>query len=173
MHQRRSQGGGDFRPEDFRSLGEGTVLEPGVLVFHPENIVLGSHVYVGHHTILKGYHQNLLEICDGTWIGQQCFLHSAGGLSIGANVGIGPGVRIITSVHAEAGRQVPVLHSPLTFNPVTVEPDVDIGVGATLLPGVRVGRGAIVGAGAVVTHEVPPFAIVAGVPARVMGYRPE
>ena len=51
--------------------------------------------------------------------------------------------------------------------------DADIGVGATVLPGVRIGRGAVVGAGAVVSKDVPPYAVVVGVPARIQRYRPE
>ena len=173
MRSRHSHGTGLFEPQDLRSVGDGTVFEPGVLVFHPENVIVGAHVYVGHGAILKGYHAGLLAIGDGTWIGQQCFFHSAGGLTIGRNVGIGPGVRIITSQHAEAGRAVPVLHSPVVFAPVVIEDDADIGVGSVLLPGIRVGRGAVVGAGAVVTADIPAYAIAAGVPARVLRFRLE
>jgi acetyltransferase-like isoleucine patch superfamily enzyme len=54
---------------------------------------------------------------------------------------------------------------------VTIEDDVWIGVNATILPGVRVGRGAVVAAGSVVTQDVPEFAIVGGVPAKVLKYR--
>ena len=59
-------------------------------------------------TILKGYYKNRMVIRSGAWIGQQCFLHSAGGLTIGHNVGIGPGVKIITSFHGEEGGQTPI-----------------------------------------------------------------
>jgi acetyltransferase-like isoleucine patch superfamily enzyme len=167
----RSHGTGAFRPEELRGLGPGCVLEPGVLVFHPENVTLGRNVYVGHGTILKGYYKNELRIGDETWIGQQCFFHAGGGLTIGARVGIGPGVKIITSQHEEAGRAVPVLFSPVRFSPVAIEDDGDLGVGSVILPGVTIGRGAIVGAGAVVTTDVPPYAVVAGVPARVLRLR--
>jgi len=159
--------------EDLASCGDGCVFEEGVRIFHPERVHLGADVYVGHDTILKGYHAGDLVIGDGTWIGQQCFLHSAGGITLGRNVGVGPGVRILTSVHREAGRSVPILHAPLTFAAVVVEDDADLGVGSILLPGVRVGRGAQVGAGAVVAEDVPAYAIVAGVPARVLRERPE
>ncbi len=169
----RSHGSGAFTLDQFAHIGDGVVLEPGVLVFHPENIEIGANVYVGHNTILKGYYRNTLVIGANTWIGQQCFLHGAGGITIGANVGIGPAVRILTSSHAEQGRDVPVLHSPITFAPVAIEDDSDLGVGAIILPGVRIGQGAIVGAGAVVTRTVPAYAIVAGVPARILRYRPD
>lgn len=141
-------------------------------MFHPENIHLGRNVYVGHQAILKGYYKNTMTVGDETWIGQQAFLHAAGGLSIGARVGIGPAVRIITSVHEEAGRGTPILFSPIRFVPVTIEEDADLGVGAVVLPGVTIGRGAIIGAGAVVTKDVPPYCVAAGVPAVVLRERP-
>lgn len=170
--ERRSHGDGTFSEEEFRSLGQGTVFEAGVLVFHAENISIGDGVYVGHQTILKGYHDGEMQIGSGTWIGQQCFFHAAGGLTIEQNVGIGPAVRIITSTHQEAGRDTPILHSPVAFAPVRVEADVDIGVGSVILPGVTVGRGAQIGAGSVVTKDVVPYAVVAGVPARMLRERP-
>ena len=142
-----------------------------MLVFHPENISLGRNVYVGHQTILKGYYKNELRIGDETWIGQQVFMHAAGGLTIGARVGIGPGVKILTSEHREAGREVPVLFSPLELAPVVIDDDADLGIGAIVLPGVHVGRGAVVGAGAVVTRDVPAYAVVAGSPARILRHR--
>ncbi|MCC6873740.1 MAG: acyltransferase [Sandaracinaceae bacterium] len=170
--RRQSHGSGRFDPRELAACGEGCVFEEGALVFHPENVHLGRDVYVGHYAILKAWHRAELRIGDGTWIGQQCFLHSAGGLTIGANVGVGPGVKVITSSHAEAGRGTPILHAPLTFAAVVVEDDADLGVGAIILPGVRIGRGAQVGAGAVVTHDVPAYAVVAGNPARILRERP-
>jgi acetyltransferase-like isoleucine patch superfamily enzyme len=167
----RSHGTGAFQPDHFKAIGADCVFETGVLVFHPETITLGRNVYVGHQAILKGYHKNEMRIGDETWIGQQAFFHSAGGLTIGARVGIGPGVRIITSQHAEAGRQVPVLFSPLATAPVVIEDDADIGVGAVVLPGVTIGRGAIVGAGAVVTSDVAAYSVVTGVPAKLLRMR--
>ena len=148
------------------------MFEDGVLVFHPENVHLGPRVYVGHQTSLKGYFKSTMVIGEGTWIGQQCFFHSAGGLRIGRNVGIGPGVRILTSNHREAGRELPILHSPLDFAEVVIEDDADIGVSAVILPGVTIGRGAQIGAGAVVAESIPPYAVAAGVPARVLRFRP-
>ena len=168
----RSHGDGRFRVEDLGRCGPDCVFEPGVLVFHPENVELGTNVYIGHNAILKAYHENTMRIGDETWIGPQAFLHSAGGLEIGARVGLAPGVRIVSSFHAEAGRAIAILNAPLAFAPVFIEDDCDIGVGAVVLPGVHVGRGAQIGAGAVVSRDVPAYAVAAGVPARVVGERP-
>lgn len=168
----RSHGSGAFDLSRLARLGDGVVFEPGVLVFHPENIEIGDDVYVGHQTILKGYYKNRMIIGDGTWIGQQCFLHSAAGLTIGRNVGIAPGVRIVTSSHRLDELEKPILHATLEFAPVFIADGADIGVSAVILPGVRVGSRAQVGAGAVVTADVPENAVVAGVPARVLRLRP-
>lgn len=167
-----SHGTGVVDRTKFRALGENVILEPGVLVFHAENISLGSNIYVGHFSILKGYHRNAMVIGDNTWIGQQCFFHSAGGITIGRNVGVGPQVRILTSVHKEEGIEVPILFSNLRFAPVVIEDDADLGVGTIVLPGVTIGRGAQVGAGAVVTHDVAAYSVVAGVPAKILRRRP-
>ena len=171
--QRRSHGTGKFSQSGLAACGQGTVIEDGVLIFHPESVYVGDGVYVGHQTILKGYYLNELRIGDGTWIGQQVFMHSAGGIEIEADVGIGPGVRILTSTHSESGRSQPILHSAIEMAPVRILRDSDIGVGATILPGVTIGIGAQVGAGAVVSKDVPDYAVVAGVPARVIRMRPE
>ncbi|MGB5812634.1 MAG: acyltransferase [Polyangiales bacterium] len=169
----QSHGDGTFRVEQLSRCGSNCVFEDGVLIFHPESVELGANVYLGHRAILKGYHRNTMRIGDESWIGQQAFLHSAGGLEIGARVGIGPGVRIITSSHREAGRATAILDSPIDFAPVTIEDDCDLGVGTVVLPGVRIGKGAQIGAGAVVASDVPPYAIAIGVPARVVRERPE
>ncbi|MBU1259547.1 MAG: acyltransferase [Planctomycetes bacterium] len=169
--KRKSHGTGIFDLSEFRKVGSGVVVEPGVLVFHPENIEIGSGVYIGHNTILKGYHKGKMIIGEGTWIGQQCFFHSAGDLIIGRNVGIGPGVKIITSFHSEEGIEKPILHSSIEFAPVHIDDNCDIGVGAIILPGTTIGRGSQIGAGAVVTKDIEPYAVVAGVPAKTLRMR--
>jgi len=168
----RSHGSGAFRPEQLAAIGPDCVLEAGVLIFHPENVRLGRNVYVGHYAILKGYYKNTLTIGDESWLGQHCFLHAAGGLTIGSKVGLGPGVKILTSRHAETPRPLPIIDGPVELAPVVIEDGADLGVGAIVLPGVTIGRGAQVGAGAVVTRDVPPYAVVAGSPARVLRERP-
>ena len=171
IKQYKSHGDGQFRKGDFKSIGDNVIFEPGVLVFHPENIVLGSNIYIGHNAILKGYYKSLMEIGTDTWIGQGCFFHSAGGLKIGNAVGIGPMVKILTSHHDDINLNVPVLELPLVFKPVIIEDGADIGTGSVILPGVRVGRNSIIGAGSVVNRDVLPFAVYAGVPAKLLKMR--
>jgi acetyltransferase-like isoleucine patch superfamily enzyme len=168
-----SYGNGQIKREDLAAIGDNVVIEPGALLLKPERIRIGSNVYIGHYAILRGYDGSELVIGDNTWIGQFCYINSAGGVEIGANVGIGPGVRIMSSQHSEEGREIPVLLCELEFAQVKIEDGCDIGMGAIILPGRTVGRGSIVGAGSVVTNDVEPYAVVAGVPARKIGERPK
>lgn len=167
----RSHGTGEVDPSQLAACGDGVVFEPGALVFHPENIEIGDGVYVGHYAILKGYYRGLLRIGRGSWIGQHSFLHAAGDLSIGERVGIGPGVCVLTSTHRLPPGTSPIIDASLELAPVVLESGCDIGARAVILPGSTVGRGAQVGAGAVVKGDVEAGAIVAGVPARVVGKR--
>jgi acetyltransferase-like isoleucine patch superfamily enzyme len=167
-----SHGSGEFDVEQLASVGRNVVIERGVRIFHPESITLGDNVYVGHDTILKGYYKGPgMHIGSDTWIDQQCFFHSAGGLTIGTSVGIGPGVRIITSTHVDPGPDHAIMEGPIEFTPVRIGDGTDLGVGCTILPGVTIGEGVQVGAGAVVASDLPDLAVAAGVPARVLRFR--
>lgn len=166
MH--KTHGDGSFTVKDFRKIGEDVIFEKGVLVFHPENISIGNNVYIGHNTILKGYYKNEMVIGDHTWIGQGCFLHSGGGIEMGKAVGIGPMVKIITSVHREDEPSKTLIFSDFEFGKVAIDDGCDIGVGAIILPGVKIGKGSIIGAGSVVNKDVEPYSVVAGVPAKVL-----
>ena len=157
--------------ELLKKLGNETVIEDGVLLFHPENISIHDNVYIGHNTILKGYHKNEMVIGEGTWIGQQCFFHSAGGIKIGKNIGIGPGVKILTSYHKDTNTTIPILHEEIEFKPVIIEDDSDLGVNSVIMPGITVRRRTQVGAGAVVTKDFPEYSIIAGVPAKLIRMR--
>ena len=169
MH--KTHGDGSFAVKDFKKIGENVIFEEGVLVFHLENICIGNNVYIGHNTILKGYYKNEMIIGDYTWIGQGCFLHSGGGLEIGKAVGMGPMVKVITSVHREDDLSKPLIFCDFEFGKVVIEAGCDIGVGAIILPGVKIGEGSIVGAGSVVNKDVEPYTVVAGVPAKVLRKR--
>jgi acetyltransferase-like isoleucine patch superfamily enzyme len=167
----RSHGDGKFKMEDFKRIGANVIFEKGVFVFHPENIEIGNNVYIGHNTILEGYHKNKMSIGDHTWIGQGCFFHSAGGIKIGKAVGVGPGVKILTSVHKEDDLSKPIIFNDLEFGEVIIEDGCDVGMGSIILPRVKIGEGSIIGAGSVVTKNIPPYSVVAGNPAKSLRKR--
>tara|TARA_R110000803_G_scaffold210076_3_gene280974 strand:- start:1254 stop:1763 length:510 start_codon:yes stop_codon:yes gene_type:complete len=166
-----SHGTGIVNISELGGFGNNSVIEGGVKIFHPENIQIGNNVYVGHDTILKGYYKNTMSIGDGTWIGQQCFFHSAGGITIGSNVGVGPGVKIMTSAHKDTNKEIPILHEELVFSCVIIEDDSDLGINSIILPGVTIKKGTQVGAGSVVTKTFPEYSVIAGVPAKLIRKR--
>ncbi|HEY8785682.1 MAG TPA: acyltransferase [Candidatus Limnocylindria bacterium] len=107
-----------------------------------------------------------ITIGDHTVVNAGCHLDGRGGLSIGDNVSVSPGVWILTDEHDVNDPDFPEILSP-----VRIDDYVFIGSKAMILPGITIGRGAVIGAGAVVTKSVAPFEIVAGVPARTIGQR--
>lgn len=153
-----------------RRCGAGLQVGKGVSLRHPETFEIGDGVIIGDQTVLQGRHDGRFVIGHKVWIGAQGFL-DARDLELGDYAGIGPGVKVLGSLHTGQPSDVPIVMTDLQIRPVRIEAGADIGVGAVLMPGVTVGTGAIVGAGAVVVHDVPSRAKVAGVPARVIGWR--
>ena len=160
----QTHGSGRFRLDELGSLGEGVVIEEGVLIFNPAHVHLADGVYVGHRAMLKGDTRGELVVEDGAWIGQDCYLHAAGGIHIGRRAGIGPRVMMLTSTHSETPPPAPIIDAPVEFAPVEAGEGCDIGIAAILLPGARIGAGAQIGAGTLVTGEIPPGMVAAGVP---------
>jgi acetyltransferase-like isoleucine patch superfamily enzyme len=116
-----------------------------------------------------------VEIQRGATVGARCKIQSHSfvceGVSIGDEVFVGHGVMFINDRVPRATRDDGTLQSAgdWKLERTVVEKRVSIGSNATILCGVRIGEGALVGAGAVVTHDVPAGAVVAGVPARALG----
>lgn len=105
-----------------------------------------------------------VTIGKGCFIQQCCTFFGRGGITIGNGVFIGPKVNLITLNHDPD----PENRSATYGRPIVIEDKVWIGIGSTILPGVKIGYGAIVGAGSVVTKDVPAMTVVAGNPARII-----
>lgn len=167
----KSHGSGKFKKSDFAKIGKNAVIEPGVLVFYPQNIEIEDNVYIGYDTILDANYRGKILIKEGTWIGPQCFINGTGEIEIGESVGIGAGVKIISSSHLEESLEKPIIDSKLVLKKVRIDKDCDIGIGAIVLPGVNIGKGVQIGAGAVVTKDVPDYEVWVGVPAKKLRKR--
>jgi len=100
-------------------------------------------------------------------------LSAGGGIEIGSNTLLGPGVTIWSQNHKYMSRAIPIYKQGWTYQRVVIEDDVWIAARAIILPGVKIGKGAVIGAGSVVTKDVASFAIVAGVPSRQVKMRPD
>lgn len=125
-------------------VGKGSKVHVGVRFFEPKGVKIGEDTVVGDH----------------------CFLDGRAPLSIGNHVDIASQVLIYNSEHDINAED---FHA--TVAPVEIGDYAFVGPRVVVLPGVKIGRGAVVAAGAVVTKDVPPFAIVGGVPAEVIGTR--
>lgn len=112
-----------------------------------------------------------IEIGDDSGIGINAQLHSGGGIKIGDNVMMGPDVVILTENHKHDDLNISMNKQGGEAAPVVIDDDVWIGIRVIILPGVRIGRSSIIGAGAVVTKDVPPFSIVGGNPAKILKKR--
>lgn len=115
---------------------------------------------------------SLVEIGDNSGIGVNCVL--SGKVIIGDNVMMGPEVYIYTSNHSFRRLDIPMCEQGYSSEkPVILGNDIWIGSRVTILPGVTIGNGAIIGASSVVTKDVEAYQIVAGNPAKVIGNRKE
>jgi acetyltransferase-like isoleucine patch superfamily enzyme len=153
-----------------KSVGNGLQVGSAVGFKHWETFEIGEKVFIGAQAYLQGRFDGTCRIGNHVWIGPQAYF-DARDLVLEDYVGWGPGARVLGSAHTGVPIDVPIVQTDLAIKPVRVGAWADIGTNAVILPGVTVGRGAIVGAGAVVTKDVPPFAIVAGVPAAFLRWR--
>ncbi|NDV27425.1 acyltransferase [Desulfovibrio sp. JC010] len=127
----------------FKSCGEGLIVEENVRFNFFKRIEVGEH----------------------SFLNRNIFLDSKGGISIGDYVGIAENVNIFTHSHSESS------HMERTYMPVRIDSYAKVYSGASILPGVTIGREAIVASGATVTHDVPAGMVVAGIPAKVIRER--
>jgi acetyltransferase-like isoleucine patch superfamily enzyme len=153
-----------------KKVGAGVQIGSQVGFKHLETFELGDRVFIGAQTYIQGRFDGRCVIGNQVWIGPQSYF-DARDLILEDYVGWGPGAKVLGSAHTGLPIDVPIIQTDLEIETVKVETGADIGTNAVLLPGVTVGKGSIVGAGAVVTKDVPPYAIVAGVPARFIRWR--
>ena len=109
-----------------------------------------------------------LSVGDDCWLGVNNFI--CGKVEIGNDVILGPNVNIPGATHGIASNQ-PFSQSGLIINGTVIEDSVWIGGNSTILDGIRIGKGAIIAANSVARENIPPFAIVGGVPAKIIRYR--
>ncbi len=155
-------------------LARGVYLDEGVYLHAcPGGIDIGENTFVMHHAELHVYNFRDLphagiKIGRDSLIGEFNVLRGQGGIQIGDRVYTSPLVQLVAVDHVFADPTRPFVEQGILARGIVVEDDVWIGAGAIIADGVRLGRGAVVAAGAVVTQDVPPHTVVAGVPARVV-----
>lgn len=153
----------------FRTIGKWPVFPGRQIRAACGKLILchcGKHVNI--HS--SAHFSSGLSLGDYSGIGVNAFLQ--GSVSIGADVMMGPDVKIYSINHQTRDIGKPMrLQGTTPVRPVSIEDDVWIGANVIILPGVHVGRGAILGAGSVIREDVPPYAVVVGNPSFVARYR--
>ncbi len=140
-----------FRPHDAKRVGEGCFYLDLIVWLNGDRIELGDRVAFN-------------------W---GCYVNGFGGLTIGDGAEFGPGVMIHTANHVIDDPHASVTEQGWRDDPpMTIGKSCWIGMGACVLPGVQIGDGCIVGAGSVVVHDLPPYTLAVGNPARVVRERP-
>ncbi|MDP2809116.1 MAG: acyltransferase [Rhodocyclaceae bacterium] len=127
----------------------GVRIYEGVTIWYPYRVAIGKQVTLNEWVFIDGF----------------------GGVTIGDGVRIAHRVSILSSDHNYEDRNRYIFEQGIKIKPTFIEDDVWLGANSVIMPGVRIAHGAIVGAGAVVTKDVPRFTIVGGVPARPIGMR--
>lgn len=133
-------------------------------------IVLGRWVHLGDGTVLR-CHEGVLRIGDKCVFGQNNTVNCHLDVEIGRECIIADWVYIGDFDHRMDVTSTPIRQQGLVKSPVTIGPDVWLGVKSTILRGSRIGRGSVIGANALVRGEIPDFSIAGGVPARVIADR--
>jgi acetyltransferase-like isoleucine patch superfamily enzyme len=140
-------------------------------------------VRIGHHTSIDrnlwlscggptGSGTGYFEIGDYSYIGCNAVMGAGGGgIKIGNNVLIGQSVNMHSESHVIEDTSVPIRDQGISYQGIVIEDDVWIGSKATILDGVVIGKGAVIGASSVVTKSIPPYGIAVGVPAKVIAMR--
>jgi dTDP-4-amino-4,6-dideoxygalactose transaminase/acetyltransferase-like isoleucine patch superfamily enzyme len=151
---------------DLKFIGSNVVIEDGVRIFNSSNISIKKGTYVGHDSLLNGY--NELCIGENCWIGPQVYMHSAGRIYIGDNVGIAAGVKLLTSYHDITPDPYPIKDANINFEEIKIGSGCDLGVNSVILPGTVLGKNVQVGAGSVVKGTFPNNVVIVGVPAKIL-----
>lgn len=182
-------------PRLFRSVGNRVVWGRHIALRHPGKMDIGDAVVIDDHCQLdaQGCAEGEFSIGAGTLISRGCIVSGKdGALTIGPRVNIGAGCVLYASTelrigadtmlaamcyvgggrYATRGRtDIPIASQPVPRKGVVIEDDCWLGAGAIVIDGVHIGRGSVIAAGAVITADVAPYSVVAGVPGRLVATR--
>jgi acetyltransferase-like isoleucine patch superfamily enzyme len=168
-------------------------ISPWAIIKGGNRIRLGNNVLIERDVMLNaGEPNSFIEVGADTWLFYHCMLSTSGGwIKLGSNctvnsfavlyghggLEIGNGVRISAHVvivpmnHIYKNPAIPICMQGETRKGIKIEDDVWIGAGARVLDGVKIGKGSVIGAGAIVTKDIPPYSIAVGIPAKVVKKR--
>lgn len=162
-----------FVTRKFRRVGKNCSIRPILNMTTPQNISLGDEVSVGifcwldtNTSINK---RPSLIIGSRVHIGAYSMIIAAHKIKIGNNVLLSERVTILDHAHAYEKINLPVIDQPIIIKgEIIIEDECFIGINSFIMGNIRIGKHAIIGANSVVTHDVPPYSVVAGSPAKII-----
>ncbi len=155
-------------------LGRNAYLDYGVYLHAcPAGIEIGADTMVMHNAELHVFNfrdlpHAFIHVGRESFIGESVVVRGQGGVTIGNSVLIAPQAKILAVNHNFGDAMRPIIDQDITAEGIVIQDGAWIGAGASILDGVRVGRGSVIGANAVVTRDVPDHSLAVGVPARVV-----
>jgi acetyltransferase-like isoleucine patch superfamily enzyme len=161
-----------FRFANNVRLKHGAYIDEGTYMHAcPNGIEIGEGTFVMHGAVLHVYNfrqipHSGIAIGRDSLIGEYTVVRGQGGVQIGDRVYTSPFTQILAVNHVFSDSTMPFTEQGITAEGIVIEDDVWLGAGAIVVDGVHIGKGAVVAAGAVVTRDVAPHTVVAGVPAR-------
>ena len=164
------------------SIGNGTLICPPLQSFNIKEMHVGNNSRISEHCWIQCINNYQgrefapeLKIGDDVHIGRFAHIIACGKMKIGNGVVIAERVYISDNLHGFEDLDSPIMQQPLKLpGPVIIEDEVWIGNGACILPNVTIGKHSIIGSNAVVTKDIPPYCVAAGVPAKIIKqYNPQ
>lgn len=142
----------------------------GCRITAPENISLGNLVSIMHYCCLYAHDKGQINLGNRVSLNSNVLIDASqnGQIDLGNDVLIGPNVVLRASNHRYESKSIPIIQQGHSGGKIVIEDDVWIGANVVILPNVLVGKGAVIGAGAVVNRDIPPYALAGGVPAKII-----
>ena len=161
------------------TIGRGLVIEDfaEVQATSRDGVTFGDNVSIGSMTMIRpsGYYSRDLGVGltmgDRVGVGAGCYIGCSGGITIGSDVMFGPGVMLFAEDHVFDSIDQTIKSQGVRWAPIVIEDDCWLASRVIVTSGVHIGRGSVVGAGSVVTHDIPAYSVAAGNPARVIRSR--
>ena len=161
----------------LRHLGEGSIIDHGAIIAEPWNVSIGDYSWIDKNVIILG--GKGVQIGKRVHIAQNCLIQGVGTVKIGDYAGLSGYCKIYSATESyEGGKRMsgpmlPLEQRNIKQGPVVMEKDSFLGVGTVVLPGVRIGEGAVIGASSLVLNDIPPWTIAVGIPAKPIKKRPK
>jgi acetyltransferase-like isoleucine patch superfamily enzyme len=169
------QDGVEFISTDSIAIGNGVYIFKGVRIDgkgHQNNrIHLENGVVIERNVMIGALNNTCIDIGQDTFIGLNVCISGPGNIKIGKHCLIAAHTGIYANNHNFTDPMEPIKYQGITCKGIVIEDDCWLGHGVKVLDGVTIGKGSVIGAGAVVTKDIPPFSVAVGIPARVIKSR--